>query len=136
MYKTFEAYKLIDNGDYYKIINFNLEKKVNLEYKKEKKQKTKINTKSVLSKFDNYYVFLKNFFELNNKFKTFFKNTFQWFRVNKFKFNSIKNVYDFLFRNKKSVSGFDILKLRKLFKFIITKQYKMICKTAKFLLKI
>ena len=136
MYKTFETYKLIKNGDHYKIINFSLDEKINFNVKKEETNKNKINKKIIYKNVNKYFVFLKKFFELNNKFNTFFKKTVDWFRVNKFKFNSIKNVYNFLFKNKKSISGFDIIKLKKLFKIIIQKQYKMLCKNAKLILKI
>ena len=42
----------------------------------------------------------------------------------------------FYLKIKKSISGFDIIKLKKLFKIIIQKQYKMLCKNAKLILKI
>jgi hypothetical protein len=146
--RKFEPYKLIPTGKLYKVENFDVENlmsnninkskiiktnnkyEMNVSIKKEKKQKQNeviIKQKIKINKME----YLKSFFDG----LVFLKKGLHSFKVNGYIFLDALNIYNFLFKNSKKISGIDILKLRKLLKKIKKTMFKFFCKNAKIALK-
>jgi hypothetical protein len=146
--RKFEPYRLIPEGHLYKIENFDAENLMSdneNKISKINKSKTKnvmdftksmkknvTHTKGKIKKINqNPIEYLKSFFDG----LIFVKKGIHSFKVNDFTFFNALNIYNFLFKNSKKISGIDILKLRNLLKHIKMKMFEKICKNAKNVLK-
>ena len=146
--RNFEPYRLIAQGKVYKIEHFNndiINVKGNnskLQYNEEKiidnKIPKKIPTKQIKTKKKDIHrvkkqttiEYLKYFFDG----LSFIKKGLNSFTVNNLTFGNAIQIYNFLFKNSKTISGIDILKLRNLLKYIKEYSFKKLCKNAKVIL--
>ena len=146
--KKFEAYKLVPNGQFYKIINFDEDTKKtidnnnsNLDKISEKNMTKEKITNFNLQKKKNIYI-NKSTYDLLKKKISIDKNinirkiALNSVKINQFKFSNTNEIYNFLFKNSKKISGIDVLKLKQLFKFVSIITLKQICRNAKQTLKI
>lgn len=146
--RKFEPYRLIPKGHLYKIENFNDENlsvndtihNINLNEKKinDKNVIKKRNTNIVKTNKANSRIKNKNSIEYLKIFFNgfmFIKKGLNSFKVNDFTFLNAIQIYKFLFKNSKTISGIDILKLRHLLKYIKENVFKKLCKNAKVVLR-
>ena len=146
--KKFEAYKLVPNGQFYKIINFDEDNKRTIDNNNSNLDKIseKNMTKEKITNFNlqkKIYIYInKSTYDLLKKKFSIDKNinirkiALNSVKINQFKFSNTNEIYNFLFKNSKKISGIDVLKLKQLFKFVSIITLKQICRNAKQTLKI
>ena len=149
--RHFEAYRIKPEGKMYRIENFDADEN-NHQYDKSLKSER---TNEIKESMKNYYKEKNDSIKygkkenkkkssildlMKSKFKLFkdiriSKRGLSSLKINEFIFGNVEDIYNFLFRGKKSVSGIDVLKLRKLFSLIGDSVFRVICKSARKILK-
>ena len=107
MNTKFEAYKLVKNGEYYKICN--IEESENENEKKPIYVKKVKNIKKI-SKSKTIFQKMKEFIKLNLNFSFIGKETSKSFILNSLKFENLNRIYNFLFSNDKKINKNDLIK--------------------------
>ena len=129
--KKFEAYKLVKNGEYYKICNIE-------ESENENEKKTiyvkKIKNIKKISKSKTIFQKMKEFIKLNLNFSFIGKETSKSFILNSLKFENLNRIYNFLFSNDKKINKNDLIKLKKIYILFNSKQLKKLTNSVKLFL--
>ena len=129
--KKFEAYKLVKNGEYYKICNIE-------ESENENEKKTiyvkKIKNIKKISKSKTIFQKMKEFIKLNLNFSFIGKETSKSFILNSLKFENLNRIYNFLFSNDKKINKNDLFKLKKIYILFNSKQLKKLTNSVKLFL--
>ena len=129
--KKFEAYKLVKNGEYYKICNIE-------ESENENEKKTiyvkKIKNIKKISKSKTIFQKMKEFIKLNLNFSFIGKETSKSFILNSLKFENLNRIYNFLFSNDKKINKNDLIKLKKNYILFNSKQLKKLTNSVKLFL--
>ena len=127
----FEAYKLVKNGEYYKICNIE-------ESENENEKKTiyvkKIKNIKKISKSKTIFQKMKEFIKLNLNFSFIGKETSKSFILNSLKFENLNRIYNFLFSNDKKINKNDLIKLKKIYILFNSKQLKKLTNSVKLFL--
>lgn len=131
MNTKFEAYKLVKNGEYYKICN--IEESENENEKKTIYVKKVKNIKKI-SKSKTIFQKMKEFIKLNLNFSFIGKETSKSFILNSLKFENLNRIYNFLFSNDKKINKNDLIKLKKNYILFNRKQLKKLTNSVKLFL--
>lgn len=131
MNTKFEAYKLVKNGEYYKICN--IEESENENEKKTIYVKKVKNIKKI-SKSKTIFQKMKEFIKLNLNFSFIGKETSKSFILNSLKFENLNRIYNFLFSNDKKINKNDLIKLKKIYILFNRKQLKKLTNSVKLFL--
>ena len=131
MNTKFEAYKLVKNGEYYKICN--IEESENENEKKTIYVKKVKNIKKI-SKSKTIFQKMKEFIKLNLNFSFIGKETSKSFILNSLKFENLNRIYNFLFSNDKKINKNDLIKLKKNYILFNSKQLKKLTNSVKLFL--